>query len=422
MDIPRPDQARKKRRRRIAAVLGGLAIVTLITVGLSRLKPAAPPVERGSLLFDTVKRGQLLRQVRGNGTLVPQEIRWIPTINQGRVERIVVLPGARVTADTILVVLSNPDVVQAAFDAESVVKTSEADLANLRVQLDSQKLTQRAAVATARSNFSSAKLDLEVNDALAKGGLIPAITLRQSQAKADELASLLEIEEERLKISADAAAAQIIAQETKLAQLRAQLELKHRQVDALNIRAGVEGVLQRLGDFTNPLQEGQQLPAGALVARVAEPARLKAAIKIAETQAKDIQLDQVAEIDTRNGIIPGHVIRVDPAVDNGTVTVDVALDAPLPKGARPDLSVDGTIELERLQDVLFVGRPVQGQPESLIGLFKVTDGGRGAQKVQVKLGHTSVNSVEIIQGLQIGDQIILSDMSQWDSFEKVRLN
>jgi HlyD family secretion protein len=422
MDIPRPDQARKKRRRRILTVLGGLVVLTLITVGLSRLKPAAPPVERGALLFDTVKRGQLLRQVRGNGTLVPQEIRWIPTINQGRVERIVVLPGARVKADTVLVELSNPDVTQAAFDAESLVKTGEADLANLKVQLDSQKLTQRSAVATARSNYSSAELDLEVNDQLAKSGLIPAITLKQSKAKAEELASLLAIEEERLKISADAAAAQIAAQETKLAQLRGQLELKRLQVAALKIRPGVEGVLQRLGDFTNPLQEGQQLPAGALVARVAEPNHLKAAIKIAETQAKDIQLDQTAEIDTRNGIIPGHVIRVDPAVDNGTVTVDIALDAALPKGARPDLSVDGTIELERLEDVLYVGRPVQGQPESLIGLFKVTEGGRGATRVQVKLGHTSVNAVEILQGLQIGDTIILSDMSQWDSFEKVRLN
>ena len=422
MDIARPDQARKKRRRRIAALLGGLAAITLITVALSRLKPAAPPVDRGSLLFDIVKRGQLLRQVRGNGTLVPQEIRWIPTINQGRVDRIVVLPGARVKADTVLVELSNPDVTQAAFDAESVVKTSEADLANLRVQLESQKLTQRSAVATARSNYSSAKLDLEVNAELAKSGLIPAITLKQSQAKAEELASLLEIEEERLKISDDAAAAQIVAQQTKLTQLRGQLDLKRLQVEALKIRAGVDGVLQRLGDYTNPLQEGQQLPPGALVARVAEPSHLKAAIKIAETQAKDIQLDQVAEIDTRNGIIPGHVIRVDPAVDNGTVTVDVALDAPLPKGARPDLSVDGTIELERLQDVLYVGRPVQGQPESLIGLFKVIEGGRAAARVQVKLGHTSVNAVEVIQGLQIGDQIILSDMSQWDSYEKVRLN
>jgi HlyD family secretion protein len=312
--------------------------------------------------------------------------------------------------------------MQGAFDADSLVKTAEADLTNLKVQLNSQKLTQRSAVATAQANYSSAKLDLEVNEELTKSGLIPAITLKQSKAKADELASLLEIEQERLRITDDAASAQIAAQETKLAQLKGQLELRRQQVEALKIRPGVDGVLQRLGDMTNPLQEGQQLPAGALVARVAEPSHLKAAIKIAETQAKDIQLDQVAEIDTRNGIIPGHVIRVDPAVENGTVTVDVALDAALPKGARPDLSVDGTIELERLPDVLFVGRPVQAQPESLVSLLKVTEGGHAAERIQVKLGRSSVSTVEVIQGLQIGDTIILSDMSQWESFERVRLN
>ncbi len=422
MDIPRPDQARRKRRQRLAVLMGCLGLISSITVGLARLKPAAPPVERGSLLFDRVKRGELLRQVLGNGTLVPQEIRWIPTVNQGRIERVCVLPGARVQKETILVELGNPEVTQAAFDAESMVKTAEADGTNLRVQLESQKLTQRAAVATARSNFNSAKLDLEVNEQLAKAGLIPAIALRQSKTKAEELGSLLEIEEERLKISADSATAQLGAQETKLAQLRGQLELKRHQVEALKIRSGVDGVLQRLGDSTNPLQEGQQLPAGSLIARVAEPARLKAAIRIAETQAKDVQLDQHAEIDTRNGIIPGHVTRVDPVVENGTVTVDVALDAPLPKGARPDLSVEGTIELERLQDVLYVGRPVQGQPESLTHVFKVVEQGRAATRVEIKLGHGSINMVEVLQGLQKDDQIILSDMSQWDSVERVRLN
>jgi len=422
MDIPRPDQARKKRRRRMAAGFVALALLSLITVGLARLKPAAPPVERSSLLFDTVKRGQLLRQVHGNGTLVPQEIRWIPTMNQGLVERILVLPGARVKKDTVLVELSNPEVTQAEFDAESLVKSAEADLANLRVQLDSQKLTQRSVVATARANYSSAKLDLEVNEELTKSGLVPAITLKQARGKAEELASLLEIEEERLKISSDAAAAQIAAQETKLAQLRRQLVLKHQQVEALKIRSGVDGVLQRLGDLTTSLQEGQQLPAGALVARVAEPEHLKASIKVAETQAKDIQLDQVAEIDTRNGIIPGHVIRVDPAVENGTVTVDVALDAPLPKGARPDLSVDGTIELERLDNVLYVARPVQAQPETQVSLFRVIDGRRGAVRVPVKLGRSSMSTIEVLQGLNLGDEIILSDMNQWDAFERVRLD
>src|ERR1044071_3839704 len=255
MDIPRPDQARKKRRRRIVGISSALVAIALISLGLAQLKPAAPPVERASLLFDTVKRGELVRQVHGNGTLVPQEIRWIPTVNQGRIERILVLPGARVKKDTVLVELSNPEVTQAAFDAESLVKTAQADMANLRVQLDSQKLTQRSAVATAQANYSSAKLDLEVNEQLSRSGLIPQLTLKQSKAKAEELASLLKIEQERLKISANSAAAQITAQEAKLAQLRGQCELKRQQVEALKIRAGVDGVLQRLGDLTSTLQE-----------------------------------------------------------------------------------------------------------------------------------------------------------------------
>lgn len=422
MDIARPDLARKKKRRRILFVVAGLASISLITLGLARLKPAAPAVEIGSLLIDTVKRGELLRNVRGNGALVPEEIRWIPTINAGRVENILVWPGTRVKGDTVLVELSNPEVQEAAFDAESQLKGAEADLANLKVQLDSQKLTQQAAVATAEANYSSAKLELEVNQELNKSGLVPDIDLKQSKAKAEGLSKLLGIEKERLQIGPDAANAQVSAQETKVGQLRAQLKLKRDQVDALKIRAGIDGVLQRLGDPANPLQFGQQLAAGALVARVVDPAKLKAAIKIAEIQAKDIQLDQPAEIDTRNGVVPGHVVRVDPAVENGTVTVDVALDGPLPKGARPDLSVDGTIELERLENVLYVGRPVQGQPESLVGLFKITENGRAAVRVQVKLGRSSVSAIEVSQGLQVGDRIILSDMSQWDAFDRVRFD
>lgn len=422
MDIARPDLARKKKRQRLVIGLIGLVVLSLITIGLAKLKPAAPSVESGALLTDTVKRGELLRNVRGSGTLVPEEIRWIPTMNAGRIDKILVWPGTRVKADTVLVELSNPEVEQAAFDAESQLKGAEADLDNLKVQLDSQKLTEQAAVASAESSYSSAKLDLEVNDQLAKNGLVPEITLKQSMAKADELSKLLTIERERLKISADAAKAQLSAQETKLGQLRAQFQWKTSLVAALKIRAGIDGVLQRLGEPTKPLQFGQELSAGALVAFVADPAKLKAAIKIAETQAKDIQLDQPAEIDTRNGVVPGHVVRVDPAVENGTVTVDVALDGPLPKGARPDLSVDGTIQLERLENVMYVGRPVQGQPESMVGLFKVVNNGHAAVRVQVKLGRSSVSAIEISQGLEVGDRIILSDMSQWDSFDRVRLD
>ena len=417
MDVARPDIARRRRRRRILYSVAGLGALVVITIGLSRLKPAAPLVENA--WPDTVKRATsenpMLLNVRGNGTLVPEEILWIPTLSAGRVERILILPGARVKPDTVLVELSNPDVDQAAFDAESQLKGAEADMANLRVQLDSQKLAEEAMVAMSQANYSGAKLDFEVNDELAKAGLVPALTLKQSKAKAEELAKLLEIEQQRLTISADAARAQLAVQEAKVAQLRAQLQLRRRQVEALKIRAGIDGVLQKLGDAaaTSMLQEGQQLAPGANVARVANPAKLKAEIKVAETQAKDIQFDQRAEIDTRNGVIPGHVIRIDPAVQNGTVTVDVALDGPLPKGARPDLSVDGTIELARLDNVLYVGRPVQGQPESTILLFKIVDGGKEAVRVPVKLGRTSVSAIVVLEGLQVGDQVILSDMSQY---------
>ena len=421
MDIARPDQARKRRRKRILYSVAGLGVLVLITIGLSRLKPAAPLVENP--WPDTVKRGEMLRQVRGNGALVPEEILWIPTLSAGRVERILVLPGAAVKADTVLVELSNPEVEQAAFDAEWQLKAAEAELANLRVQLETARLNQQSILATAQANYSSAKLEFEVNDELAKAGLVPALTLKQSKGKADELTKLLEIEQQRLDISADAAKAQLAVQDAKVAQLGAQLQLRRRQVGALKIRAGIDGVLQKLGDAaaTTTLQFGQQLTPGATVARVANPAKLKAEIKIAETQAKDITFDQKAYVDTRNGVIPGHVVRIDPSAQNGTRTVDVALDGPLPKGAVPDLSVDGTIELERLENVLYVGRPVQGQPDTTVGIFKVVDGGKEAVRVPVKLGRTSLSTIEIVEGLQVGDQVILSDMSQYDAYARVRL-
>lgn len=419
MDIPRPELARRKRRRRILFAIGTVAVVGALTLLLSRLRPAAPLVENP--YPDTVKRGEMLRQVRGNGTLVPEEIRWIPAVNPGRIESIHILPGAAVKADTVILELSNPELLQAAFDAEWQLKAAVAELANLRVQLDSQRLTQQSATASAESNYKQAKLEAEVNQALATNGLVPAITLRQSVTKADELSKVNEIEHERLRISADAAKAQLSVQDAKVEQLRAQLQLKREQVDSLKVRAGVDGVLQTLGDAATPLRAGQQIAAGANLARVANPARLKAEIKIAETQAKDVLFNQTASIDTRNGLIPGHVVRIDPAVQNGTVTVDVALDGPLPKGARPDLTVDGTIELERLENVLYVGRPVQGQPESRVSLFKVVDGGKAAVRVPVRLGRSSVSTIEILEGLQVGDQVILSDMSQWDAYERVRL-
>jgi HlyD family secretion protein len=419
VDIARPDQARKRRRKRIIYSIASLCVLALITIGLSQLKPAVPVVV--NTYKGTVKRGQMLRQVRGNGALVPQEIRWIPAANQGRVENILVLVGSAVKVDTILVELSDPVLEQAAFDAKYQVKAAEAELANLRVQVASQRLTQQAIAATAQANFNNAKLDSEVNEELSKSGLVPGLILKQSRARAEELGKLNEIEQERLRMNPESANAQLAAQEAKLEQMRALYELKRQQVEALKVRAGIEGVLQKLGD-TAPLQIGQQVAAGVNLARVANPAKLKAEIKIAETQAKDITFDQRAIIDTRNGFIPGHIIRIDPSAQNGTRTVDVALDGPLPKGAVPDLSVDGTIELERLEDVLYVERPIQGQADSTVGIFKVVDGGKAAVRVPVKLGRTSVSTVEVVDGLQVGDQVILSDMSQWDAHDRVRLN
>jgi len=422
MDQPvSPEVRRRRQHRRWRLGLAAAALLVLGTLGLTRLQPAAPTVEKASVWIDTVQRGEMLRQVRGNGTLIPEDIRWIPTANAGRVERILVLPGAAVKAETVLVELSNPEVRQAVFDAEWDLTAAEAGLTNLQAQLRSQKLTQEATMANAAANYRSAKMDLEVNEALAKDQLVADLTLKQTQSKVEELAKLQEIEAKRLAISDEAARAQLAVQEARVAQLRALLELRRRQVEALQIRAGMDGVLQRLGNLETPLQIGQQLPAGALVARVADPQRLKAELRIAETQAKDVQLKQPVEIDTRNGVVAGHVSRIDPAVQNGTVTVDVALDGELPKGARPDLSVDGTVRLEQLDNVLFVGRPVQGHADSEIGLFKVSADGNDAARVRVKLGRSSVNTIEIVAGLRAGDRVILSDMSQWNAQERLHL-
>lgn len=421
MDIPRPDQARKRRRRHLGYAFFGILLIALITVGLSRLEVAAPSVDGGSLYTDVVKRGPLRVEVHGNGTLMPVEIRWIPAPNQGRIENLPVLAGAPVTADTILVILTNPELEQAAFDAEWQVRAAEAETANLKVQLESQNLNQQAQAATAQASANNAKLEAEVNEELAHDGLVPAITLKQAKAKAIELANLAVIEKQRLAISGDAAKAQIAVQEAKVEQLRALRNLKKEQVEALKIRAGIDGVLLKLGD-RDPLQIGQQVSQGANLARVANPAKLKAEIRIQENQAKDVELNQPAFIDTRNGIIPGTVTRVDPAPQNGQVAVDVRLDGPLPKGAKPDLTVDGTIQLERLEDVLFVGRMFQGQPDSTIGVFKVVDGGKTAVRVTVKLGPGSVQSIVIRDGLQVGERVILSDMSSWDGHNKLRLN
>jgi HlyD family secretion protein len=416
MDIARPKSvARNKQIRR--AIYAGVAVLAMlaITLGLSRLKPAAPAVERATVWVDAVKRGPMVRQVRGLGTLVPEEIRWIPAITEGRVERIVIRPGKPVTPESVILELSNPTVQQEALDAELQLKAAEATLANLRVQLEQERLAQQAAAATVKADYLQAKLQAEVNEELARQELVSTLILKQSQVQADALAKRDSIEETRLARTADSAQARLAVQLAQVDQLRALADLRRTERAALTVRAGMTGVLQLV-----PVEVGQRVTQGANVARVADPTRLKAELRIAETQAKDIQIGQPASVDTRNGLVAGRVMRIDPAVQNGTVTVDVELTGELPKGARPDLSVDGTIELERLENVLYVGRPAFGQERSTVGLFRLGEGGE-ATRVQVKLGRSSVNTIEIVGGLNPGEQVILSDMSAWDAFDRVQL-
>ena len=417
MDIPRESQARKRRIRRIIYIVVGLLAVASVTVGLSRLKPAAPSVDRATVWIDTVKRGPMLLQVRGLGTLVPEEILWIPATTDGRVVRRFILPGSVVNPDTMIVELKNPELEQTALDAEWQLKAAEAQYNSLKAQLESQLLDQKAAAATVHSNYVEARLTAEKDEELAKLGLGSELNVKVSKAKAEALTTQNQIEQQRLSVSAASVKAQLEAQQAKVEQLRALYELKEHQLEALRVRAGTEGVLQELS-----VEVGQQVTAGTILAKVAQPTHLKAQLKIPETQAKDVQIGQMASVDTRNGIIPGHVIRVDPAVQNGTVTVDVKLDGPLPKGARPDLSVEGTIEIENLKDVIYVGRPAFGQPNSTVGIFKLDPDGKEANRVQVKLGRSSVNNVEILSGLKPGDKVVLSDMSAWDAFNRIRLD
>jgi HlyD family secretion protein len=417
MDIPRQSMAGRRRNRRILIAIGGIAAVILITIGLSRLEPAAPGVDRATVWVDTVKRGPMLRQVRGSGTLVPEEIRWIPAQTDGRVERIRTLPGTVVEADTIILDLSNPELEVSAREAASELKAAEAELVNLKVQLQSQLLTQEATTASVKAEHRQATLQVDADRELSEAGLIADITLKISEGRAQELETRARIEGERLDISSQAAEAQLDVQRARVDRLRATWQLRRDQVEDLKVQAGVAGVLQQV-----PVQVGEQVAPGTKLARVAEPGRLKAEVRIAETQARDILIGQPASIDTRNGIITGKVSRIDPAVQNGTVTVDVALTGDLPKGARPDLSVDGTIELERLEKVLYVGRPAFGQEHSTVGLFRLAEDGDSAVRIQVKLGRSSVNTIEILDGLEENDQVVLSDMSSWDAFDRVRLN
>ena len=393
-----------------------LLAVALVTVGLSRLKPAAPTVERAVVWPDTVKRGPMVRQVRGLGTLTPEDIRWIPATTQGRVEKIILRPGTSVKANDVVLELSNPQLEQQLQDAHLKLQATEAGLANIKVQLQNDLLQQRAATANIEADYNKAKMQAEMNEALAKDQLVSDLTLKQSKVDADSLGVRNQISKDQLASKADSIKAQLDVQQSLVDQARALLRLTQQQRDELKVRAGLDGMLQLV-----PVEVGQQVAPGTNLARVANPSRLKAEIKIAETQAKDIQLGQKAEVDTRNGVVEGRVARIDPSVQNGTRTVDVTLTGALPKGAVPDLSVDGTIELERLNDVLFMGRPAFGQDQSVVGLFKMTADGANAERVQVKLGRSSVNTIEVLAGLRVGDQVILSDMSAYDAYDRIRL-
>jgi HlyD family secretion protein len=416
MDIQRPSNARAKKIRRIVYATVAILLVGGVTYGLSRLRPAAPTVDRATIWPDEVKRGPMLREVHGLGTLIPEEIRWIPAQTDSRVDRIVIRPGAIVKPETVILELSDPQLQKDALDAEYQLKAAEAEYANLRVQVNSELMNQKASAAAVRSEFEQSKIQHAVDDKLFQQGIGSEVIAQLSKVKMEQLAVRAGLEDERTEISAESSKARLAAQQARVEQQKAMYHLRRTQLEALHVRAGIYGVLQLL-----PVDVGQRVTPGTNLARVADPKKLKAEIKIAETQAKDVTIGQKATIDTRNGVVNGHVSRIDPSVQNGTVTVDVAITDPLPQGARPDLSVDGTVELENLKDVLFVGRPVHGQADSTIGIFKIVEDGSEAVRVNVKLGRSSVNTIEVVQGLKVGDKVILSDMSAWDNFDRIRL-
>ena len=423
MDVPRIGASRNRMIRRIVYSAILFVGVGAATYGVKQLKPAAPTVEGGTVWRDQVKRGPMLRQHRGLGTLVPEEVLWIPAQSMGRVDKIYVRPGTAVKPDDILLELTNPEVELAAANAEWLVKAAEATYTDLRVKLESGRLDQEAAAARVGSEYAKAKLDSDVEAKLGEHGLTSEVKIKTTKGIADELMNRSQIERQKADISKESIQAQLAVQRVNIEKLKAELQLRRSQMALLKVRAGVHGVLQQLGaSQTAPIEVGQQVAAGTILAKVAQPEKLKAELKISETQAKDIMLGQVAQIDTRNGIIPGRVTRIDPAVINGTRTVDVKLEAALPPGAVPDLSVDGTIELERLDDVMYVGRPVFGQPHSTITLFKLDPDGKEATRVQVKLGRSSVNTIEVVDGLKVGDVVILSDMTAQDAHNRIRLN
>ncbi len=418
MDISRPEFKVQKRRRQTIIVAAVALVLAAVSIGVFRLKPAAPTVERATVWTDTVKRGPMLRQVRGPGSLVPSQeaVRQIPAETEATVVRIHMLPGSQVTAGTILLEMSNPQTEQAAVDAQLQLKAAEAEYQSLRVKLESDLMNQKAGAATVHDDDAQAQRQAETDRALYDLGVISGLAYKSSKDKADELTTRNDLETQRLTANQRAIESQMAQEQDKVDQMRTLAALKQKQLDELKVRAGIDGVLVDL-----PLQVGQHVLPGTMLAKVVEPDHLMATLKIAETQARDVQIGEPASIDTHNGVIAGSVMRVDPAVQNGTVTVDVKLAGELPKGARPDLSVDGTIDLERLDNVLYVGRPAFGQENSTISLFKLSPDGQGALRVPVKVGRASVNSIQVIEGLHEGDTVILSDMSRWDNTDRIRL-
>jgi HlyD family secretion protein len=415
MDIARPSNARQKRIRRIAYGTAALAAVLVITVGVSRLEPAAPGVDRATLWIATVERGPFVREARGTGTLVPEDIRWIPATTQGRVERIILQPGTAVTPDSVILELVNPQLDQELQDAEFKIQAAEAALQNLRVLAQNEYLQQKAAAASIAAEHNKARMQAEMNEALAARQLVSALALRQSKMDAEQLAVRDDIAQQQLSSYEQSTRARLAVQQSQVDQARAVFRLKQQQRNDLKVRAGIHGILQRV-----PVEVGQQVAPGTNLARVANPERLKAEVKVPETQARDIQIGQKVAVDTRISVVTGIVTRIDPSVQNGTITLDVGLVGDLPRGAVADLTVDGTIELERLTDVIHVGRPALAQEQSSVGLFKVASDGT-ATREQVKIGRMSVNTVEVLSGLNVGDQVVLSDMSAWDAFDRVRL-
>ncbi len=416
MDIARPERARQIRLRRMALWAAASVVVGLATLGLSRLRPAAPEVDKANLWIGQVKRGPMLREVRGSGTLVPVDINWIAAATDGRVVRILTLAGTVVEPDTVIMELSNPEQLQRQSDAKFQLVGAEADYASLKSHLESDRLNEEAGVAQLKAEYEQAKLRADADDDMAKRGVMPELSRRISRNAADQLATRYKLAQQKLAVERDGMDAQLAAQRAKVDEYRTQYQLQQGQVALLRVRAGLVGVLQQVN-----AEVGRRVTAGTILAKVVQPARLKAAVKIAESQAKDIQLGEEASVDTRNGLVAGHVIRIDPAAENGTVTVDIGLDGPLPKGARPDLSVDGTIELERLANVLYVQRLVHAEEEQSGTVFRLDPGGATARRVNVRFGRSSVNAIQIAGGLAEGDRIILSDISQWDNYDRIRL-